>query len=446
MAEVAPHLLIRCLTMTLLTLPSGHQTAKPSGARKATPGGIRFAAAMLALAPPAANLAAGKPARNQGPRHSRARQTSRSGTTSSMSEVTRRARGQSRPDDTRVIVTLRAGRRAAGRSSSGSSARAASSTSSTARCSSCRTASSSSSKQRPEIFQRALRPADLGFELPHVRHRRRDDRPRRRCGYTGAGIGVAVIDSGITHWHDDLSPATADSSSYPYGNQRVAQVRRLRQRPDDCRTTTTATARTSPASSPATATTRAWARRPASRPKRVDRRAEGARRQRRRARSATIIAALNWVAANHATYNIRVVNLSVGARDQRVVLDRPADARGQGADRPGHRGRRRGRQPRQERGRAAAVRRHHGAGQRAVGADGRRVEHEGHADARPTTRWRASARAGPTYIDFARETRPGRAGTGTVSLAAPGSTFYATKSQCLVDGKREPRRPSRISR
>jgi len=37
-------------------------------------------------------------------------------------------------------------------------------------------------------------------------------------GYTGAGVGVAIIDSGITNWHDDLT----GSGVYPYGNQRVA--------------------------------------------------------------------------------------------------------------------------------------------------------------------------------------------------------------------------------
>src|SRR5436190_1335209 len=39
-------------------------------------------------------------------------------------------------------------------------------------------------------------------------------------GYTGAGVGVAVIDSGITTWHDDL---TGSAGSYPYGNQRVTK-------------------------------------------------------------------------------------------------------------------------------------------------------------------------------------------------------------------------------
>ena len=39
-------------------------------------------------------------------------------------------------------------------------------------------------------------------------------------GYDGAGIGIAVIDSGVASWHDDLS-GTNRSSQYPYGNQRV---------------------------------------------------------------------------------------------------------------------------------------------------------------------------------------------------------------------------------
>jgi hypothetical protein len=43
--------------------------------------------------------------------------------------------------------------------------------------------------------------------------------------------------------------------------------------------------------------------------------------------------------------------------------------------------------------------------------------------------------SGPTNIDFAAKPDLVAPGTGTVSLAAPGSTFYSTKSQFLVGGK-----------
>src|SRR5579872_6599269 len=43
---------------------------------------------------------------------------------------------------------------------------------------------------------------------------------QQTLGLTGAGVGVAVIDSGITSWHDDLTNTT--SATYPFGNQRVS--------------------------------------------------------------------------------------------------------------------------------------------------------------------------------------------------------------------------------
>ena len=82
-----------------------------------------------------------------------------------------------------------------------------------------------------------------------VDHRRRQDRAAALMGFTGTGIGVAVIDSGVTPNHDDLRYA----GSYAAARHQVRGLRRHgHQRP----TTTGATARTSPASSPATATTR----------------------------------------------------------------------------------------------------------------------------------------------------------------------------------------------
>src|SRR6185503_21009523 len=43
---------------------------------------------------------------------------------------------------------------------------------------------------------------------------------RQTLGLTGAGVGVAVIDSGVAAWHDDLT--NTSSALFPYGNQRVA--------------------------------------------------------------------------------------------------------------------------------------------------------------------------------------------------------------------------------
>ena len=57
-----------------------------------------------------------------------------------------------------------------------------------------------------------------------------------------------------------------------------------------------------------------------------------------------VIAALDWAVANRAAYNIRVINLSVGAAVTESYIDRPADARRQARRRRRHRRRRGGRQ------------------------------------------------------------------------------------------------------
>src|SRR5581483_854031 len=61
-----------------------------------------------------------------------------------------------------------------------------------------------------ELTRRAARGITIGSRTVHD-----------TLGYTGAGVGIAVIDSGIATWHDDLT--NKSSKIFPYGNQRVAK-------------------------------------------------------------------------------------------------------------------------------------------------------------------------------------------------------------------------------
>ena len=45
---------------------------------------------------------------------------------------------------------------------------------------------------------------------------------RDYLGYTGDGIGVAILDSGVASWHDDLTRGGV-TKTFPYGDQRVAK-------------------------------------------------------------------------------------------------------------------------------------------------------------------------------------------------------------------------------
>src|SRR5438874_9296563 len=129
-----------------------------------------------------------------------------------------------------------------------------------------------------------------------------------KYGYTGAGIGVAVIDSGITSWHDDLINYT--SKLFPYGNQRVAKFVDFvngRTLPYDDNGHGTHVAGIIGGVGYDSGFTKAGIAPQASliSLKVLDQNGQGS--------VSRIIAALSWVGANYKTYNIRVVNMSVGA-------------------------------------------------------------------------------------------------------------------------------------
>ena len=187
-------------------------------------------------------------------------------------------------------------------------------------------------------------------------------------GYNGAGVGVAIVDSGITGWHDDLTIANGQG-------QRVAHfvdfVNGYTQPYDDWGHGThvagivagngfdTNGARNAIAPGASIIALKA-----------LDAQGHGT--------ISNIIAAIDYAVTNKDALNIRVINLSLGAGVHRVLHHRPADARGQARRRRRHRRRRRRRQPGQGRERPAAIRRDRLARQRAVGHHRRRFEHQRH--------------------------------------------------------------------
>ena len=131
---------------------------------------------------------------------------------------------------------------------------------------------------------------------------------QQTLGLTGAGIGVAVVDSGISTWHDDLTNPL--STVYPYGNQRLAAFVDFvngRSTPYDDDGHGTHVAGVIAGNGFDSAGQKAGAAPDASiiSLKVLD--ASGA------GTISTIIKALDWVLDHHTQYNIRVVNLSVGA-------------------------------------------------------------------------------------------------------------------------------------
>jgi serine protease AprX len=248
-------------------------------------------------------------------------------------------------------------------------------------------------------------------------------------GLTGAGIGIAVIDSGISAWHDDLTNHT--SKLFPYGNQRVNKFVDF------------VNGRTLPYDDHGHGTHVAgiiagngydsYGEKRGIAPdsniislKVLDQNGQGT--------ISNIIAALGWVAKNAKTYNIRVVNMSVGAgiyesywtdpltlavkaiTDKGITVVAAAGNMGKNA-----------------------------AGQLQYGA----ITAPGNAPwvltvgasstngtlTRADDSMASFSSSGPTFIDFDSKPDLVAPGVGTISLATPGSTFYTTKLQYLLTGR-----------
>jgi serine protease AprX len=249
-------------------------------------------------------------------------------------------------------------------------------------------------------------------------------------GYTGAGIGVAIIDSGVAAWHDDLTRGVV-TKTYPYGDQRVSKFVdfvRGRTLPYDDNGHGTHVAGIIAGNGYDSNGEKSGIAPNASliALKVLDANGKGT--------IGNIIAALNWVAVNAKTYNIRVVNMSVGAGIRESYLTDPL---------------------------TLAAKKVTDLGITVVTAAGNNGKNSlgliqyGGITAPGNAPWVLTVGAsstmgtltrnddtlagfssrGPTYKDYLAKPDLVAPGVGTVSLAAPGSLFYATKTAYLLSGK-----------
>jgi serine protease AprX len=253
---------------------------------------------------------------------------------------------------------------------------------------------------------------------------------RQLLGFTGAGVGVAVLDSGIATFHDDFTDPRKTFSSHPYGDQRVAYFKDfVKGAPlpyDDNGHGTHVSGviagngfdsrgeKSGMAPDAAIVSLKV-----------LDANGQG--------KVSDVIAALNWVGSNAAVYHIRIVNLSVGAAvlesydtdpltlaakalvDKGIVV--VCAAGNFGTDSGGHKlwG--------------------------AITAPGNApwVITVGASSSKGTLMRKDDLVAnfssrGPTAINFAAKPDIVASGVGTVSTVAPGSTLYSRFAQFRVAG------------
>jgi serine protease AprX len=247
-------------------------------------------------------------------------------------------------------------------------------------------------------------------------------------GYTGAGVGIAVLDSGIATWHDDLT--NSSSTAYPYGNQRVSKFVDFvggRTQPYDDNGHGTHVAGSILGNGYDSTGEKSGVAPGASLVsiKVLDADGQGTISQ--------IIAGLNWVAANYRTYNIRVANLSIGAAIRESYWTDPLTLAAKAVA---------------DKGITVVT----AAGNLGQNANGQLqwggITAPGNAPwvltvgasstmgtlTRADDRMADFSSAGPTWVDFAAKPDLVAPGVGTVSLATPGSTLYGWNAPYLLDG------------
>ncbi len=244
-------------------------------------------------------------------------------------------------------------------------------------------------------------------------------------GYDGAGVGVAVIDSGITPWHDDL---TVNNRQGQRVTAFVDFVNNQTTKYDDWGHGTHV------AGIIAGNGYDSYGNRTAIAPK-SNIIALKALDNEGRGRISHIIAALDWAVANKTQYNIRVINMSLGAGvfesytvdPLTLAAKRAVDAGIVVVASAGNMGKAKDGKPQ------------YGA----IGAPGNAPwvitvgasSSNGTTDRRDDTMAGYSSR-GPTMVDFLAKPDLVAPGSGTVSLSDQNSRFYQTKASMLVSGNR----------
>jgi len=265
---------------------------------------------------------------------------------------------------------------------------------------------------------------------------------QQQWGYDGAGIGVAVIDSGISGWHDDLSYQGSSTQVRVVGGQRVTGFvdfvnDRLQAYDDNGHGTHVAgiIAGNGYDSNGAHAGIAPAAHLVSL--KVLDEYGGGV--------ISDVIAAFEWAIVNRVAHNIRVINLSVGARITESYETDPLTLAAKRAVDAG----------------IVVVAAAGNLGQKTV--NNKKKTQYGSITAPGNAPWVLTVGAsstqgtlsrwddkvapyssrGPAAVDFVAKPDLVAPGTGIVSLADPTSQFYLTKAAYLLKGSRygAPSRP-----